>query len=275
MRWLLIISVITWIIPFHPGEVFKWSLWSSFSSYCPASDLPFQNIPSPEKKKQHPFPPTPTPKKPKPNHPTMFPGIYVGGNELFNYMYEEKGKKKGGKKGKRGQITEDTFPVVAGLMLFNKWFIWLSKLRNALWIRGFSHTFKGKTGKISCSTETLFLKHIGKENLVFLFRDDVCLQLYPSASAGGAAPAEGMCLQRKLVLTCSSETNSNQAVGMVSGKFRATFSFIPHCTLALLLRSVLAGMPGNLYPYQTALPIYLSSSLTFCQFPRGTIKPIK
>lgn len=220
------------LVLFHPGKLSKWSMWSSSTSYCPASDLPFQNISSPEKKKHHHHPPPPQ---------TIQP--YFLGYILKEMRYlitcvkrRKKRKEKKRERNRKDKITENAFPLRAGLMLFNKWFIWLSKFRNALWIRGFSHAFNGKTGKIPCSTETSFLKHIGKENPVFLlFRDDMCLQLYPSASASGATPTEGMCLQRKLVLTCTSERNSNHAVRMVSGKFRGSVYSIPHCTLAAVV----------------------------------------
>ena len=100
-------------------------------------------------------------------------------------------------------------------------------------MKGFSHAFKGKTDKMSHSTETPFLKHIDKQNAVFpLFRDDMCLQGYPSASASGATPTAHVCLQRKLVLTCTAETNSTQPTGTGSGKARATVTFIAGLALA-------------------------------------------
>ena len=86
---------------------------------------------------------------------------------------------------------------------------------------------------MSYSTETPFLKHADKQNAVFpLLRDDTCLQVCPSASASGATPTAHAGLQRKLVLTCTAETNSTQPTGTGSGKARATLTFLACLALA-------------------------------------------
>lgn len=104
----------------------------------------------------------------------------------------------------------------------------LSSLANPEWHCGWKASgmlSREKLPKMSCSTET-FLKHVDNENLVFLlFRAVRQLPGSPSASASGATDFS-LCLQKKLVLTCTTEINNSQSIGVDSGKARATLSLV-------------------------------------------------